>query len=709
MGQAYSSQHNSADLDEQNPDVESQSPTQHTTIRNASSANAESSSRARPLNSIRGVGAQERQTPRRSRFSPYGLFSRGRTRQQQPRPSAVPAVSGNLPEAGESRMSIDSVAAQPDAASAAPNNEPVNHAPSNWERSRLRMRAGNELMSRIVGRSIIASIVQEIERRRQNNGDTTRDALLEGVDRAALDYLPSASDRMEMYFRVSQFLQGILEGSLNWPEGSTAGTEETNNTPDEQPQPSTTANSDTTAEPAADSNRSESGTQGTSSPADSISIGTNFRMFLLPGAIEHVLEAYEREHGQPSSEREENEDEQTATLGGENSARAANEVEQSQASGGTANEQPYMRELTEDEQQRAEQQRRREEKLQRLRNIAQAMNDDRRTLQFPVVMLGVQLSSELQQQARAAIESLNDGAGSTSTSTSTSSTSLIAEESATETGGSQSFPASPEAEFPAMPPEDVSAAALGSESVQRQQQEQQPTEEHGGQSRGFFHRMNTILPNILDVITSLRRVHNAALRNHAGGNAAAQAGASNAQAQESSSPSQGSENQSGIAVVIMIHYLRLSNPMILPLVTQALFPELMNDSTGSSTASMQAGLAAGNNYDLFLEIANIIGQVTSTTVSQEIIDKKLAVYSFSGKVDQQDDGTAIARLVDGEEEKEVYLLSADRCPVCLDGFELGDLLRVLSCHHGLHKACGDAWFTQGANKCPVCRTEAVHG
>ncbi|PIA13665.1 hypothetical protein COEREDRAFT_25947, partial [Coemansia reversa NRRL 1564] len=48
------------------------------------------------------------------------------------------------------------------------------------------------------------------------------------------------------------------------------------------------------------------------------------------------------------------------------------------------------------------------------------------------------------------------------------------------------------------------------------------------------------------------------------------------------------------------------------------------------------------------------------------------------------------------------------CPVCLECFEIGDVLRVLTCNHGLHKACGDSWFTQGSNKCPICRSQAVH-
>ncbi|KAJ1772366.1 hypothetical protein LPJ54_004632 [Coemansia sp. RSA 1824] len=146
--------------------------------------------------------------------------------------------------------------------------------------------------------------------------------------------------------------------------------------------------------------------------------------------------------------------------------------------------------------------------------------------------------------------------------------------------------------------------------------------------------------------------------------------------------------------------MNLGNPMILPLVTNALFPELAGDSTGSSTASLRSAPvpSSGNNYDLYLEIANIIGQVTATTISQDIVDKKLRTFVYEGGV--------VARLLD--EETRVQLVSAERCPVCLEAFEVGDMLRVLTCCHGLHKACGDAWFTQGANKCPVCRAEAVH-
>ncbi|KAI8321871.1 hypothetical protein GQ54DRAFT_248227, partial [Martensiomyces pterosporus] len=53
----------------------------------------------------------------------------------------------------------------------------------------------------------------------------------------------------------------------------------------------------------------------------------------------------------------------------------------------------------------------------------------------------------------------------------------------------------------------------------------------------------------------------------------------------------------------------------------------------------------------------------------------------------------------------VRLVSSERCPVCLEDFDDGDVLRVLKCHHALHLVCGDSWFTQGSNKCPICRSE----
>ncbi|PVU92757.1 hypothetical protein BB559_003614 [Furculomyces boomerangus] len=60
-----------------------------------------------------------------------------------------------------------------------------------------------------------------------------------------------------------------------------------------------------------------------------------------------------------------------------------------------------------------------------------------------------------------------------------------------------------------------------------------------------------------------------------------------------------------------------------------------------------------------------------------------------------------------KKEKVVRLLSAEKCLVCLEEFKVGDMLRVLECRHGFHADCVANWITKGANKCPVCRAEAV--
>ncbi|PVV03695.1 hypothetical protein BB560_001815 [Smittium megazygosporum] len=67
----------------------------------------------------------------------------------------------------------------------------------------------------------------------------------------------------------------------------------------------------------------------------------------------------------------------------------------------------------------------------------------------------------------------------------------------------------------------------------------------------------------------------------------------------------------------------------------------------------------------------------------------------------------VGRLVD-DPKVSVLLLSAEKCLVCMEEFGTGDLLRVLKCRHGFHTDCIANWITKGANRCPVCRAEAVH-
>jgi hypothetical protein len=53
------------------------------------------------------------------------------------------------------------------------------------------------------------------------------------------------------------------------------------------------------------------------------------------------------------------------------------------------------------------------------------------------------------------------------------------------------------------------------------------------------------------------------------------------------------------------------------------------------------------------------------------------------------------------------LKSSERCSICLTDWEDKDIIRVLRCHHGFHRDCVDHWLREGADRCPVCRTDAV--
>ncbi|KAL5713961.1 RING-type E3 ubiquitin transferase [Ranunculus cassubicifolius] len=45
------------------------------------------------------------------------------------------------------------------------------------------------------------------------------------------------------------------------------------------------------------------------------------------------------------------------------------------------------------------------------------------------------------------------------------------------------------------------------------------------------------------------------------------------------------------------------------------------------------------------------------------------------------------------------------CVVCLEGIEVGQMVRLLpDCHHGFHLQCADAWLSKH-NACPICRHE----
>ncbi|KAJ2760768.1 hypothetical protein IWQ56_005405, partial [Coemansia nantahalensis] len=157
-------------------------------------------------------GTAERAWRARARFSPYGLFSSpagGR-----PAGRATPAA-----ETGPQQMSVDSIppaeaseaavpadSERPAAAAAADGGRP---APSErWRVSRVQLQAGNELISRMIGQSVISSVTQELERRNavfERMGPLAVAAGLPGQSRRPASRLPRytlpQAGRFELFSR----------------------------------------------------------------------------------------------------------------------------------------------------------------------------------------------------------------------------------------------------------------------------------------------------------------------------------------------------------------------------------------------------------------------------------------------------------------------------------------------------------------------------
>jgi hypothetical protein len=45
--------------------------------------------------------------------------------------------------------------------------------------------------------------------------------------------------------------------------------------------------------------------------------------------------------------------------------------------------------------------------------------------------------------------------------------------------------------------------------------------------------------------------------------------------------------------------------------------------------------------------------------------------------------------------------SVDSCPICMDGYEVGTVMKYLPCDHAFHERCVDTWLTERSMNCPL--------
>ncbi|KAJ2623463.1 E3 ubiquitin-protein ligase rnf13 [Coemansia spiralis] len=663
---------------------------------------------------------------------------------------------------------------------------------------RSRVRAGNEILSRIIGRSIVDAVSQELEQRRAvissmdaaQRQSATNDASSETQGSAAdtgnnptpisneaqlaseqatapntipLVYRMGFAGRISLYRHVSNFILSILEPGADSSSANNAAFGSSvplniNNDIASSLAEAAAADSGQGNTPNENGSAQENISQSSDLPRDSQNM--RFRMFLLPEAIDQTLEQYEQRrinHGQQD---------RGPSTNGEQRDGSANNIIDENDDGGNNNrmaisptfpdnepdrhsQQPSLAEAIQatpniihtrnaspsaaSDVRRRVRQSTRQEELERLRRMVRAMHDERLNLPVPVIILGMQMRPELQQTLR---DQLSGPEGLRALIP--SSDGIFPTSSAAEAGINAST-------------SEAHEINSNNASDESSSEPRGTREEYGSLHdifRGIRNRIGRFMPSIANSLNAWRQGHNYPTSTEGlqtertadsvseGANSTSQPTApidssgdeSNENSEDNGSASTASaDNMPMVSAYLTIQYTNLGNPLLLHIIASALFSDLVNEASNTNASSQSH--ASGNDYDILIEISNIIGQVMSTTVSQDMVDKKLAKYRYegiaiSGDSDKQN-GKAIARLIlerddDGDDDDIgngskackhpdiISLLAAERCPVCLEDFNVGETLRVLGCHHALHQVCGDSWFTQGSNMCPVCRAQAVN-
>ena len=143
-----------------------------------------------------------------------------------------------------------------------------------------------------------------------------------------------------------------------------------------------------------------------------------------------------------------------------------------------------------------------------------------------------------------------------------------------------------------------------------------------------------------------------------------------------------------------VHYRELNTGNFIPNIINSVgnlfsstFPNLFSPS-GSNNSNLLSFLNNHNNDFQFNNLINIIMSFESSLHGNPPASQR-----------------AMDNLPKIEVNKENYNKYKDiTCNICLEGFNEGNILRVLECNHEFHENCIITWLKQ-RNTCPICRHE----
>ncbi|KAJ3321141.1 hypothetical protein HDV06_004594 [Boothiomyces sp. JEL0866] len=125
----------------------------------------------------------------------------------------------------------------------------------------------------------------------------------------------------------------------------------------------------------------------------------------------------------------------------------------------------------------------------------------------------------------------------------------------------------------------------------------------------------------------------------------------------------------------------------------------------TGTAFLLLGLAINIGHNLvtrgqLLTLETIYeASVLILAISPTTNPPKLDKITFPTKILAESDLTA--------SWKEGGIAGHESCPICIEEFEVGNVLRELPCHHVFHDTCVDPWLLGHNRLCPVCKQDVL--